>query len=159
MKPSDSVLTLLLLNHWNDESAEINHQGNDRSSLKLLLLWLLILGGCSSPGSEADARNYFNSEFQKWMAGQKTDVSTMDSRLSLHKPPISYNVRSVVRGEADYSAYQGDKLPEDWKSWPAYQFNVVVEWKSEANTPLQKVTTYILTWNPHEKRWYARERF
>jgi hypothetical protein len=120
---------------------------------------LLALSGCSSPGSEAEARKYFHGEFQKWIAGEKTDISTMDSRLGLHKPPIGYSVRSIVRGQADYSAYQGDKLPEDWKSWPAYQFNAVIEWKSEANTPLEKVTTYTLTWNPHEKRWYAAERF
>jgi len=44
-------------------------------------------------------------------------------------------------------------------SWPAFRFNVYIEWKSEAGTPLKDVTTYTATWNPHEKEWYIRERF
>jgi hypothetical protein len=159
VKPSDPLLTLLLLSSTDDSPVGPGEAAASHSHLRVLTLLLLILSGCSPPGSQAEARKYFDQEFHKWMAGQKTDVSTMNSRMGLLKPPIAYNIRSIVTTEPDYGAYQGDKLPEDWKTWPGYQFNVVIEWKSEANTPLEKVTAYKVTWNPHEKRWYATERF
>jgi hypothetical protein len=159
VKRFDRLLALLLLTEFDGSDQRLDVNSRNTWSFNRLVLLLLLLSGCSSPGSEAEARKYFHQEFQNWIAGQKTEVSTMDSRLSLNKPPISYNIRSVVPDLANHGAYQGDTLPEDWKSWPAFKLNVVIEWKSEAGTPLEKVTTYTLTWNPHEKRWYATERF
>ena len=112
----------------------------------------------SQEGSEAAARSYFDSEFKKWMAGATNTVSTMQSRINSHQEPISFDVRSVVDGEPDFLACQDtSKLPKDWKTWPAFRLNVAIEWKSQAGSPLTKITTYTLTWNTSEKRWYVNE--
>ena len=124
-------------------------------------LVVLCLFGCSvnSPGTEAAARKHFDSEFKKWMAGQENTVSTMKSRIGALKEPISYDIRSVVSGEPDFLACQdAAKLPEDWRSWPAHKLNVAIEWKSQAGTPLTGITTYTMTWNTSEKRWYVTEQ-
>jgi len=133
------------------------------SSNRWLVLLLVAACGCSgitSPGSEAAARQHFAKEFEKWMAGQESEVSTMRFRTEKLLTPISYDIRSVLADEPDPLATEskGD-LNSDWKSWPAFRFNITIEWKSHASTPLNKVTTYTLTWNPHEKRWYVAERF
>lgn len=127
---------------------------------------LLCLGicGCSSgshpEGSEAAARSFFQAEFQKWIGGQASQVATMKSRTQNLKRPLSYDVRSVVPEEPYPLAFDPPQgLPKDWKSWPAWRFTVAIEWESQAGTPLQKVTTYRLTWNSHEKRWYVDEQF
>jgi hypothetical protein len=94
------------------------------------------------------------------MAGEKNSVSTMKSRINLHQEPISYEIRSVVPDEPDFLAYDKSReLPKDWRSWPAFKLNVAIEWKSQAGTPLTNVTTYTLTWNADEQRWYVMERF
>ena len=118
--------------------------------------------GCSTNtvGTESAARKYFQTEFQKWMAGETSAVATKRSQALLLAPPISYDIRSIVQGEPDFLASNHTgKLPADWKTWPAFKLNVAIEWKSEAGTPMTKVTTYLLTWNSAEKRWYAREDF
>ncbi|WLD14682.1 hypothetical protein [Planctellipticum variicoloris] len=125
---------------------------------------LVVIGmiGCSAHtvGTEAAARKFFDVEFQKWMAGEKNSVSTMVSRISMHQEPISYEIRSVVPDEPDFLAYdKAHELPKDWRTWPAFKLNVAIEWKSQAGTPLTNVTTYTLTWNADEKRWYVMERF
>ena len=123
-------------------------------------LVVLCLFGCSvnSPGTEAAARKHFDAEFKKWMAGQENTVSTMQSRISLHQEPISYDIRSVVSGDPDFLACQdAAKLPEDWRSWPAHKLNVAIEWKSKTGKPLTDITTYTMTWNTSEKRWYVTE--
>ena len=126
-----------------------------------VLVVMVCMGGCSanSEGTEAAARKYFDAEFTKWMAGEKNAVSTMQSRVRLLKEPISYDVRSIVSGDPDVLAFQNTaQLPEDWKTWPAYKLNVAIEWKSQAGTPLTDITSYTLTWNTTEKRWYTTER-
>lgn len=126
------------------------------------LIFAVGLIGCSAAadGTETAARSHFDGEFKKWMAGQENSVSTMLSRVGGLLEPISYDVRSVVTDEPDVLACQdAEKLPDDWKTWPAYRFNVAIEWKSKAGTPVTKVTTYTLTWNALEKRWYISERF
>lgn len=122
-----------------------------------VVVWML---GCSAnaPGTEVAARKYFGAEFNKWMAGEENTVSTMRSRTRLLQEPIGYDIRSVVADKPDFLACQDTaKLPEDWRTWPAFKFNVAIEWKSEAETPLTKVTAYTLTWNTTEKRWYVTE--
>lgn len=133
------------------------------SSYRFLVLVLIAACGCSgtnTPGSEGDARKHFSKEFEKWMADQDNEVSTMRFRTEKLLLPISYDIRSVVPDEPDPFATQAkeDGSP-DWKTWPAFRFNVAIEWKSQASTPLNKITTYTLTWNPNEKRWYVAERF
>lgn len=130
---------------------------------KLGLLLVVGMLGCSAgdkPGSEAAARKYFDGEFQKWIAGQENTITTMDFRTRALQTPLTYDVRSVATDKPDPLAFDkaGD-LPNDWKLWPVYKFNVAIEWKSEAGTPLTKVTTYTLTWNSHEQKWYVQERF
>jgi hypothetical protein len=127
-------------------------------------LLCLGIGGCSGSGArdgmEPAARTFFNVEFQKWIGGHENQVATMQSRTRNLKRPISYDVRSVVPEKPDPLAFDRiHGLPEDWEYWPAWRFNVAIEWESQAGTPLQKVTTYRLTWNSHEKRWYVAERF
>ena len=130
--------------------------------LSLALLCLSLISGCGTGpvGSQAAAHAHFDSEFQKWIAGQESEVTTMDSRIKSLQAPISYDIRSITTDEPDPLAFdRASELPENWKDWPAYKFNVVIEWKSEAGTPLEKVTTYRLTWNSHEQKWYVAERF
>lgn len=126
------------------------------------LLAMVLIVGCStnSVGTESAARRYFDVEFQKWIAGETTAVVTKRSQRLLLAPPISYDIRSIVRGEPDFLACQDTaKLPADWKTWPAFKLNVAVEWKSEEGSPMTNVTTYLLTWNSAEKRWYVTENF
>ena len=130
--------------------------------LSLALLCLSLICGCGTGpvGSQAAAQAYFDSEFQKWIAGQESEVTTMDSRIKSLQAPISYDIRSITTDEPDPLAFdRSSKLPENWREWPAYKFNVATEWKSEAGSPMEKVTTYRLTWNSHEQKWYVAERF
>ncbi len=127
-----------------------------------LALFSLVLSGCSagSAGSEQAAKSHFQSEFNKWIAGESSEVTTMNYRINDLVAPIGYDIRSIVTDDPDPLAFgsSGD-LPEDWRNWPAYKFNVAIEWKSKAGTPLEKVTTYSLTWNSDEKKWYVNERY
>ena len=124
------------------------------------LLAMALMVGCSatSVGMEAAARSFFQAEFKKWIAGESSAVATKQSQRLLLAPPISYDIRSIVRGEPDFFACQDtEKLPADWQTWPAFKLNVAIEWKSEDGSPMTKVTRYILTWNSAEQRWYASE--
>ena len=126
------------------------------------VLLAVMLVGCSSntEGTEAAARKYFDNEFKMWMAGETSSVATKRSQRMMLAAPISYDICSIVPGEPDVLACQDTaNLPKDGKSWPAFKLNVAIEWKSEEGTPLTKVTTYLLTWNTVEKRWYATEQF
>lgn|GEM_PF-1907032 len=125
--------------------------------------WLLVMTlmvGCSTNpvGTEAAARSFFDAEFQKWIASESSAVATKQSQRLLFAPPISYDLRSIVRGEPDFLACQDTaNLPKDWKTWPAFRLNVAIEWKFEDGSPMTKVTTYLLTWNSVEKQWYVTE--
>lgn len=126
----------------------------------ICLLVMAVMVGCSTNpvGTEAAARSFFQAEFQKWIAGESSAVATKQSQRLLLAPPISYDIRSIVRGEPDFFACQDtEKLPADWQTWPAFKLNVAIEWKSEDGSPMTKVTRYILTWNSAEQRWYASE--
>ena len=126
----------------------------------LSILAVSLLCGCmaNQEGSEAAARNYLDSEFNKWMAGETNTVSTMKARINSHEEPISYDIRSVVDGDPDFLACEdASKLPKDWKTWPAYKLNVAIEWKSQAGSPMTNIASYTLTWNTSEKRWYVME--
>jgi hypothetical protein len=90
--------------------------------------------GCSadSPGTEAGARKYFDTEFKKWMAGQDSDVTNLDFSIKALKEPISYEIRSVVQDKPRFDAVQEPtNLPDGWQQWPAYKLNVAIEWKSK----------------------------
>ena len=128
--------------------------------LGIMLTFLMV--GCGGPtvGTERDARKFFDVEFRKWIAGEENQLATMMSKIQRHLSPISYDIRSVVPDKPDFLAKkEGSDLPSDWKEWPAFRFNVAIESKSEAGTPVSKVTTYTLTWNSQEKCWYVQERF
>lgn len=127
------------------------------------ILLLGVVAGCTGPGqvqegSEEAARRHLAAEMDKWMADQESEAKTMKGAVLA--PPVGYEFRSVVPDEPDFMA-RGERtdLQTNYKSWPAYKFNVYIEWRSKAETPLEKVTVYTLTWNPHEKKWYVRERF
>lgn len=130
-----------------------------RSMMLLCAAMLSGLSGCSSAGSEQAAREHYHREFRKWIAGKENEASTFRYRVS-HGLPISYDLRSVTADDPDPLAKKsGSKLPENWRDWPAYRFNVVLEGKSEAGTPLEIVVTYRLTWNAAEQKWYIEERW
>lgn len=125
------------------------------------LLCLSLFPGCGlgPAGYQAAAESHFNSEFGKWIAGKESEVSTMTYHSGL-QPPIGYDIRSITSDDPDPLAYDRSyELPENWREWPAYKFNVATEWKSEAGSPMEKVTTYRLTWNSQEKKWYVNQRF
>jgi hypothetical protein len=99
------------------------------------------------------------AEFNKWIAGQTSEAETRKARIEDRRPPMAFEVRSVVPDKPEPPVSDKNRdASVDWPSWPAFRFNVYIEWKSEAGTPLKDVTTYTLTWNPHEKKWYIRER-
>lgn len=134
-----------------------------RGSRLLVTLPILVLsaiagcGALTAPDGEGAARSHLDKEFQKWMAGEDSSVSMIQA---IGAVPISYRVKSVVKDKPHpMSLETASDLPKGWEKWPAYKFNVVVEFKSNAGTPVEKVTTYTLTWNAQEKKWYARERF
>lgn len=129
------------------------------------LLYLSLIPGCgtdpgsSQAGSQAAAQTHFDTEFQKWIAGKESEVTTFKYDLGL-LPPIAYDIRSITIDDPDPLAFDdSNQFSSDWKKWPAYKFNVVIEWKSEAGSPVENVTTYRLTWNIHEQKWYVNERF
>ncbi|NLX95114.1 MAG: hypothetical protein GXY83_02945 [Rhodopirellula sp.] len=137
--------------------------------MKFTLCWVAFLlgglAGCSQPGqvedgSETAARAHLAAELDKWMADQETEAMTIrGARLA---PPIGYEFRSVVPEKPEVGAWADGtdiKTVTDYESWPAYRFNVCMEWRSQADTRMEKVTMYTLIWNPHEKKWYVRERF
>ena len=130
----------------------------------LCLLGLMGLVGCAElggvqEGSEEAARAHLAAEFDKWMVGQDSEAETMKSQIELRLDPLAYEFRSVVPDKPDFLAVaKGKDLPTDYGSWPAYRFNVYIQWKSQADTPLEKVATYTLTWNADEKKWYVRQR-
>ena len=94
------------------------------------------------------------------MAGEKSEVSTRSSRRKQLKPPISYDIRSLVKFTPDVLARESSaKLPDDWEKWPAFKANVATEWKSEEGSPMTDIITYRMTWNTAEKRWYVTEYF
>lgn len=129
---------------------------------RVYLLVIVSMLGCSANtvGTETAARKYFDAEITKWMAGETSTVATKRSQRMMFAPPISYDIRSIVPGEPDVLAcHDTANLPKDWKTWPAFKLNVAIEWKSEEGTPLTKVTSYTLTWNTDEKRWYVTELF
>jgi len=128
------------------------------------VLLVVSLVGCShdSAGTEASARKHFNAEFQKWMAGEKTEVATLRSVGTNLRPPIGYDVRSVVPRKPDTLDLLDDGpqggSPGDAKEWSSWKFNVAIEWESQAGTPFENVATYTLTWNPRRNKWIVLER-
>ncbi|MEZ5941153.1 MAG: hypothetical protein R3C18_07165 [Planctomycetaceae bacterium] len=129
--------------------------------LTILSCFLCLLSSCDmgSAGSQTAAEAHFDKEFRKWMSDQESEVMTLTPNSGL-QTPIGYDIRSITEDKPDPLAFDSsDELPADWNEWPAYRFNVTIEWKSEAGPPLEKVVTYRLTWNTTEKKWYLHERF
>jgi len=125
----------------------------------LLLLSIAAFAGCSEspPGSEADARKHLAAEMTKWMSNQPSQLKTIDGIGKVS--PVSYDIRTVLPDEPDLFAHaEGKDISPNYKSYPAYRFNVAIEQKSEKGTPLETLVTYAVTYNSDEKRWYARER-
>jgi len=121
-----------------------------------LILSLILLIGCnpSTEGTQEAAEAYLTSELNKWIAGQDSEAEILLA-ATLHDP-ISFNIRSISPCKAHILAYDLSKpRPKDQKSWPGYRCNVVIEWISQLNRPLEKVTVYTLTWSPLEQKWYV----
>lgn len=137
-------------------------------SLKLATMIALVVAtnGCNmaetmnstNTANEVSLRNFVDAEFTAWMADQESMVQTFDSKIGLKAPPIRYDIRSIVDSSPDPRVFPVEKKwPDGWESWTFYRVNVVVEWKSQAGTPLETVVTYNATWSPTEKRWYIGE--
>jgi hypothetical protein len=130
--------------------------------IALLLLSVPAASGCGAvggaEGSEESARKFMTGEFDKWIAGRENEVVTLGE---MGASPIGYEFRSVVPDEPGSTPFDDVKnlTIEDWDSWPAYRFNVAIEFESRAGTPLDKVATYTATWNPNERKWHVQERF
>jgi len=135
-------------------------------SLPLLLLLAGFLSptpGCNPAsghqGSEQQATAYLESELKKWLVGQESEAKAfMGTRIST---PFAYDIRAILPDKPDILARpSGSKLPEDWRSWPAFRFNVALELKSQAGTSLEEqIVTYTLTWNPKEEKWYVQQHY
>ncbi len=70
----------------------------------ITVLILCLLGGCSigtKGPNKASAQAKVEEEMDKWMAGQKSETTTLEARINVLEPPISYKVRSVVPTEPD----------------------------------------------------------
>lgn len=125
------------------------------------LLILTILQGCGglSGPTEQSAKAKIKGELDNWVAGTDSQASTFESRYKLHDFPISYSIRTIVPAEpklpvevmADYPEAIGDDVP-------AFRVIVDVDFKSQAGTPLTKVTEYNLTWVNQMKDWTIKEK-
>ena len=104
-------------------------------------------------------RAHLEGELNEWISGSQSDGATQEGRLA-GSSPSSYTIKSMVPDEPDFLALSdGDDLPDDWKTYPAYRANVGIEFKSQAGTPLEKVATYTITRNKGKKTWHIKERF
>jgi len=132
-----------------------------RFSMFVLVL-IPFLPGCqmiSAPDSEAAAESYLDSEMSKWIAGSRSEATTIESPIEALSAPIGYSIKSCVRDKPHFmAAAQGSGMPADWESWTAYKINVAIEFRSKAGSPMQKIATYTLTWNPVQQRWYLHQR-
>lgn len=95
-------------------------------------------------GSEELARKHFAGEMAKWMAGQSTGESrTIIPIEFLQNRPLKYEVLSVI-----------PHVPTE----NSFLFNVSITFSSQTGSPLEKVITYIVIWNPETKIWFAMEK-
>jgi hypothetical protein len=126
----------------------------------LILLTMAVVGyiGGSSDGSQQVVQTHFEKEVAKWMAGQTSKAKSASSDFIGKAPPIDYDIRSIVPAEPDPFAMSHDGPRQDnYASFPAFVFNTVLQWSSEAGTPMETVTKFNMTWNTNEKKWYIRE--
>lgn len=119
----------------------------------------MVASGCgvaSQSGTEVSARKHFIDEMQKWMAGRESEAKRASLEFSPLKPPIGYEISSIVPGTPNPFAKSPD-IPnqENEETFPAFVVNVVLNWSSEAGTPMQTVTPFNLTWNSNEAKWYV----
>lgn len=123
-----------------------------------LIICAVITAGCGA-GTEQAAKGYFDEEFNKWVAGEESAFSTLSSARYL--PPMSYSIRNIVAFKPELSELPigfMSSSPEDFDSWPCYRLSVVAEFESKAGTPLEKVLTYTLIWDPHQEEWILHEQ-
>ena len=121
----------------------------DRVYILLLLGFACLVPGCApGPGTEKAARNFLNSEFRKWQAGEKSQATTIDAVLA--EPPISYEFYSVTPTAPSLLAFTD-------RTAPAFQIKVKTTWVSQAKTELTKSNTYVLTWLAGEKKWHVEK--
>jgi hypothetical protein len=129
-------------------------------SRSILFAFILILmsgcGALSPSGTEDAARNHFDREMKKWMAGQGSETKRASLEFSPLKPPISYEISSIVPGSPNPFAKAPDSPnPDNEETFPAFVVNAVLNWGSEAGTPMQTVNGFNLTWNTNEAKWYV----
>ncbi len=132
-------------------------------SILVSSLAFCLLTGCSlqnKPDSEEAAKSFLDSEFKTWMGGSKSSAVLASSPIGFKAPPVGYSIKSMFPDRPHLMAFSSDRgQPKDWQTWTAYKVNVAIEFKSQAGSPLEKIATYTLTWNPHESRWFLNERF
>lgn len=123
-------------------------------------VWLLMNHAPTLTTSrESDARAFLDTEFVKWINGDKSAVETLQSKLALAAPPIGYEIISLIETKpdilcVDVTEYEGNT----YKEFPAYRVSVNISFRSEARTELKRVATYCMMWDPAKKKWSIRER-
>lgn len=125
----------------------------------LVLATVMTAVGCKP--SEGDyqslAEKHVSSEIKKWMAGDMDAGRQFRFDAALKKPPVSFEILSVLADEADFMARSGHPK-EEWQKWPAYLLNIQFQWQSESGAPMETVRRCNVTWNPHEKKWTIQDK-
>lgn len=109
----------------------------------------------NSGGSQDAARAHLASAMEKWMSGEKTE-GMVGLKTAIAAPPIGYEIKSILPIKPTIMNVNNSKLwdRKDFKEYPAFLINVIVEFKSEAGTPLKHAMTYTLVWDRQEKEWW-----
>ncbi len=128
----------------------------------IAVLTLCLLGGCSTGingPNKASAQARVEAEMDKWMAGQKSETTTLEARIHVLEPPISYKVRSVIPTEPDIPIeVLADNRGMKQKGIPAFQVVVDIDFRSQAKTEITKVVRYNLTWVDEIGDWTIKEK-
>jgi hypothetical protein len=119
----------------------------------------LVLSGCGTTTTEGDekaAREHLTNELNKWVSGEKNDASVIQF---VGSTPKSYEIKNLIPGKAHplMSLREPDGNDAEIKTYPSYQSNVSLEFKSEAETPTTRLITYCLTWSKAKKKWYLEQ--
>ena len=122
----------------------------------------VLLSGCGNvdESPENAAKESVIREMEKWTSGKESKATTMDARIGLLKPPISYRIRTVVPTDPFVPTDVLVKHPKAAKeAKTAFRVVVDVDFRSEADTELKKVVEYNVTWVGQINDWTIHEEF
>ena len=127
-------------------------------SLPLSIILLAVTGCGHSPKSESGLRRFLDDELVEWMAGRPSDAETFGFRVAATKPPLGYEIRSVVPIEPDPVVLPVEVMKHDsWREWPFYRVGVVLTFEATAGSPTEKTATYVAGWDATAGRWHLRD--